>query len=86
MFGSLSGFIFLRVPGNLQQPEDYEEEYYRNKLDNDFNFNKRIFEKDSFKSIHGKLRKSEPQSDYSSRTVYHFIVPTRPHEIDTPFS
>merc|ERR1712131_64107 len=45
---SLSGFIFLRFPGNLQQPEDYEEEFYRNKLDNELTFDKRLFEKDAY--------------------------------------
>ena len=38
----------MRFPGNLQQPEDYEEEFYRNKLDNELTFDKRLFEKDVY--------------------------------------
>ena len=48
----------MRFPGNLQQPEDYEEEFYRNKLDNELTFDKRLFEKDAYgttKQYNGEL-------------------------------
>ena len=41
----------MRFPGNLQQPEDYEEEFYRNKLDNELTFDKRLFEKDAYGTL-----------------------------------
>ena len=41
----------MRFPGNLQQPEDYEEEFYRNKLDNELTFDKRLFEKEVYGTL-----------------------------------